>query len=103
MSDPEAKPTETLIYVDISTAPIISFDIAPAHGIMANTVQIELASRTLNPLPDGSVEVKFVTTGRLRCSQAAAMHLRNALDASLKMFEAPPQTPGPAAASSKLN
>lgn len=100
LSDPKAKPAETVTYIDLNNAPHIYFDIAPAHGVMANAVEIELAARTLNPLADGSVEVKFVTTARLRCSHAGAQHLRNALDAVLKMLEAPQQSP---AAASKLN
>lgn len=98
MTESEKKAAaETLVYVDINTAPIVHFDIAPAHGIMAGMVQIELASRTLNPKPDGSVDVVFVTSGRLRCSHAAAIHLRNALDAALAMLEVPPQSPATAA------
>ncbi|WP_322515232.1 hypothetical protein SR870_19875 [Rhodopseudomonas palustris] len=100
MSEPADKSAEAIIYVDIPTAPHVYFDIAPAHGVIANNVEVELATRTLNPLADGSVEVKFVTTARLRCSQAGALHLRNALDAVLKMFEASQQSP---AAASKLN
>ncbi|RJF76929.1 hypothetical protein [Rhodopseudomonas palustris] len=99
MSDRDDKTSDNITYVDLPGAPHVYFDIAPAHGVMANNVEIELAMRTLNPLPDGSVEVKFVTAGRLRCSQAGALHLRNALDAVLKMFEA---SKGPAAAA-KLN
>ncbi|MBI5131138.1 MAG: hypothetical protein HZA66_16985 [Rhodopseudomonas palustris] len=100
MSEPDDKSADSINYVDIPTAAHVYFDIAPAHGVMANGVEVELAARTLNPLPDGSVEVKFVTTARLRCSQAGALHLRNALDAVLKMFEASQQSP---AAASKLN
>jgi len=92
--------SDNITYVDIPTAPHLYFDIAPAHGVMADGVEIELAGRTLNPLADGSVEVKFVTTARLRCSRAGALHLRNALDAVLKMFEASQQGPSAAA---KLN
>ncbi|MGX7741490.1 hypothetical protein [Rhodopseudomonas parapalustris] len=99
MSEPTDKSDVT--YLDIPTAPHLYFDIAPAHGVIANGVEVELAARTLNPLPDGSVEVKFVTTARLRCSQAGAQHLRNALDAVLKMFEASQQ--GPSSAAAKLN
>ncbi|KPF94249.1 hypothetical protein NML43_13375 [Rhodopseudomonas palustris] len=100
MSKPDDKTSDTINYLDRTDAPHVYFDIAPAHGVMANNVEIELAARTLNPLPDGSVEVKFVTTARLRCSQAGALHLRNALDAVLKMFEASQQSP---AAAGKLN
>lgn len=100
MSDPETKPADTITYLDLPTAPIVYFDIAPAHGVMAGAIEIELAARTLNPLADGSVEVKFVTTARVRCSHAGGMHLRNALDAALKMLEVPEKT---ATAGSKLN
>jgi hypothetical protein len=99
MSDQPTK-SDDITYVDINTAPIVYFDIAPAHGVMANMVEIELAARTLNPLTDGSVEVKFITAARLRCSQAGALHLRNALDAVLKMFEASQKD---TTAASKLN
>jgi hypothetical protein len=54
----------------------------------------------LNALSDGSVEIKFITSGRLRCSPVAALSLRNAIDASLKMLEQPQQAP---AATAKLN
>ena len=91
MSDPDTKPADTVTYVDRPDAPIVYFDIAPAHGVMAGAIEIELAARTLNPLSDGSVEVRFVTTARLRCSQAGGLHLRNALEAALKMLEVPEQ------------
>src|SRR4051794_28553259 len=79
---------------------IIYFDIAPAYGVMSGIVQIELGARVLVPHQDDSVDVRFVTVGRLRCSATAATHLRNALDASLKMLEQP--VPNPVGAS-KLN
>jgi hypothetical protein len=78
----------------------IYFDIAPAYGVMSGIVQIELGQRILVPHSDDSVDVRFVTSGRLRCSATAAVHLRNALDASLKMLEQP--APNPVGAS-KLN
>jgi hypothetical protein len=74
--------------------------IAPAYGVMSSIVQIELGARILVPHQDDTVDVRFVTCGRLRCSATAAMHLRNALDASLKMLEQP--APNPVGAS-KLN
>jgi hypothetical protein len=100
MSDPDTKPADTVTYIDMTTAPIVYFDIAPAHGVMAGSIEIELATRTLNPLTDGSVEVRFVTTARLRCSQAGGLHLRNALEAALKMLDLPEQV---STAASKLN
>lgn len=80
--------------------PTIYFDIAPAYGVMSGIVQVELGARTLVPHQDDSVDVRFVSCGRLRCSATAALHLRNALDASLKMLEQP--QPNPVGAS-KLN
>ncbi len=73
--------------------PVIHFDIAPAYGVMRGIVQIELGARVLVPHHDDSVDVRFVSCARLRCSATAAMHLRNALDASLKMLEQPQPNP----------
>lgn len=68
---------------------IVYFDIAPAFGIMGGAIQIELASRILHP--DGAkVMIEFVTNGHLRCSPAAAVDLRNAIDKALAMLEGPP-------------
>jgi hypothetical protein len=92
MTEPAEK--GELIYENVDTAPIVYFDIAPAHGVIGGAVQIELAARILNAVSDGSVETKFITSARLRCSPTAALNLRNAIDASLRMIlEQPQQTP----------
>jgi len=80
-------------YDNRNDVPNIYFDIAPAYGVMSGIVQIELGARILVPHADDTVDVRFVTCGRLRCSATAAMHLRNALDASLKMLEQPAPHP----------
>jgi hypothetical protein len=99
MTEPVEK--GELIYENVDTAPIVYFDIAPAHGVIGGAVQIELAVRILNAVSDGSVETKFITSGRLRCSPTAALNLRNAIDASLRMIlEQPQQAP---AATAKMN
>jgi hypothetical protein len=72
-----AEKTETPAYENVNAAPVVYFDTSPAHGIMFGIIQIELASRILNARPDQSVEVKFITTGRIRCSPTAALNLRN--------------------------
>jgi len=56
---------------------------------MNGAVEVELATRILVPRPAGATEVKFLSSGRLRCSPTAATNLRNALDAALKMLEQP--------------
>jgi hypothetical protein len=99
MTEPTEK-NELVVYENVDTAPFVYFDLSPTHGIFSGSIQIELAARILNAVPDGSVEIKFITTGRLRCSPTAALNLRNAIDASLKMLEQPQQAP---AATAKLN
>jgi hypothetical protein len=81
-NQPPAKPSD-LIYEDTGAA-------------------VELATRILVPKPDGSTEVKFISSGRLRCSANAATNLRNGLDAALKMLEQP-QGSTAAIAAGKLN
>jgi hypothetical protein len=89
-----ARPPPDLIYEDTgSAAPLVYFDIIGAYGTMHGAVEIELATRILVPKPDGSTEVKFLSTGRLRCSAHAAANLRQALDAALKMLEQPQPEP----------
>ncbi|MBR1196140.1 hypothetical protein JQ634_20485 [Bradyrhizobium sp. AUGA SZCCT0240] len=85
-----------------AAAPLVYFDIVGAYGTMNGSVEIELATRILIPKTDGSTEVKFISSGRLRCSQNAAVNLRNGLDAALKMLEQPAANVAVVAAS-KLN
>ena len=99
MTEPADK-NELIVYENVDTAPFVYFDLSPAHGILGGAIQIELAARILNAVPDGGVEIKFITTGRLRCSPAAATNLRNANDAALKMLEQPQQSP---VAGAKMN
>ena len=104
MADQEnSQPAPSVVYEDTgSAASLVYFDIVGAYGIMHGTVEIELATRILVPAANGATEVKFLSTGRLRCSPAAAINLRNALDAALKMLEQPQPQPDPVAAS-KMN
>jgi hypothetical protein len=92
------NPPPDFIYEDTGgVAPLVYFDIVGAYGTMSGAVEIELAARILVPKADGTTEIKFMSTGRLRCSVQAANNLRSGLDAALKMLE-PPQA-GPVAAS----
>ena len=102
MADQEIpRPPQDLVYEDTgAAAPLVYFDIVGAYGTMHGAVEIELATRILVPRPNGSTDVKFLSSGRLRCSPNAAVNLRNALDAALKMLEQP--QPDPVAAS-KMN
>jgi hypothetical protein len=103
MSNP-ADPTMTTSpppYEDRGSAPFIYTDGSAAFGVMNGAIQIELASRVLIPRMDGGLDVKFVTTGHLRCSPAAAKLIREAIDGALKMLEQP--NPTPAAVGIQLN
>jgi hypothetical protein len=92
------KPPPDVVYEDTGgLTPLVYFDIAGAYGTFQGAIEIELATRILVPKPDGSTDVKFLSSGRLRCSPAAAVNLRNGLDAALKMLE--PQQTNPVAAS----
>jgi hypothetical protein len=94
-------PAPTPIFEDSHSASFVYFDITAAHGALNGAIQIELASRILIPRPDGPVEVRFRTTGHLRCSPVAAAQLRDSLNAAIKMIAQPQQQS--AAAGTKLN
>ncbi len=84
----DQPPPAQISYEDTGSAtPMVYFDIVAAHGTMNNVLQIELGSRILAALPDGRVEIKFISTARLRCSPTAAVNLRKAIDEALKMLE----------------
>ena len=91
MADQEARnPPAALVYEDTGAmAPVVYFDIVAAYGTMNGSIEAELATRVLLPRTDGTTNVKFLSSGRLRCSPSAALQLRNALDAALKMLEQP--------------
>ena len=66
---PTTKPGD-LVYEDTgANAPLVYFDIVGAYGTMNGSIEIELATRILVPKQDGSTEVKFISSGRLRCTQ----------------------------------
>ena len=90
MADQTTTKPADLIYEDTGAlAPLVYFDIVGAYGTMNGAVEVELATRILVPKPDGSTEVKFISSGRIRCTPNAATNLRNGLDAALKMLEQP--------------
>ena len=101
LRDTSKLPSDVLYEDSGGAAPLIYFDIIGAYGTMNGSIELELATRILVPKPDGSTEVRFLSTGRLRCSPAAAVNLRNGLDAALRMLEQS-QQPNPVAAS-KMN
>jgi hypothetical protein len=73
-------------YENVCTAPVVFFDRTPAHGTIGGNIEVELAIRALCPNADG-VDVKLLTSARLRCTPAAARHLIWALNAALRLVE----------------
>lgn len=67
-------------------APFIYFDGVSCFGHHNGAIQIELAANLLMPLGP-QVRVDIVQTGHLRCTPAAAMALREALDKALAMLQ----------------
>ena len=103
MTDQPSANAPGIVYEDTgSSAPLVYFDIVGAYGTMNGSIEVELATRILVPKGDGSTDVKFLASGRLRCTPTAATNLRNALDAALKMLEQPEANLA-AIAASKLN
>ena len=76
-------------FVDSRDTPMIFFDCVVCHGVMHGVIQIEIAGRVMIPNQDGGVEIKFIPTGRLRCSAEAAKALRQSLDVALSMAKHP--------------
>ena len=58
MTEPAEK-NELIVYENVDTAPFVYFDLTPTHGILGGAIQIELAARILNAVPDGGVEIKI--------------------------------------------
>jgi len=67
-------------------APFVYFDGVSCFGHHNGAIQIELAANLLMPVGPG-VRVDVIQTGHLRCSPAAAVALREALDKALAMYQ----------------
>jgi hypothetical protein len=89
MPDPDTPATNPGVTVSTTSAeraPFIYFDGVSCFGHHNGTIQIELAANLLMPLGP-SVRVDVIQTGHLRCTPAAAMALREALDKALAMLQ----------------
>jgi hypothetical protein len=98
MADPETPATsQGPVIISTSSserAPIIYFDGASCFGHHNGAIQIELAANLLMPV-GAAVRVDVVQTAHLRCSVAAALALREALDKALAMYQQGQQQPRP--------
>ena len=96
MTDPETPSTAqgpvTISTTSSERAPIIYFDGASCFGHHNGAIQIELAANLLMPV-GAAVRVDVVQTAHLRCSVAAALALREALEKALAMYKQGQQQP----------
>ncbi|MEX0303667.1 MAG: hypothetical protein AB3N24_14710 [Leisingera sp.] len=74
---------------------IVYFDGCTTFGKAGGTIQVELQANLLEPMPDGSVEVRSEVTGRLRCSSAAALQLIEALKRAVDLANSAPSDTDP--------
>jgi hypothetical protein len=90
MADPETPAANqgpvTISSSSAERAPIVYFDGASCFGHHNGAIQIELAANLLMPV-GAAVRVDVVQTAHLRCSVAAALALREALDKALAMYQ----------------
>jgi hypothetical protein len=90
MADPDAPATSPGSVIISTTsserAPFVYFDGASCFGHHNGAIQIELAANLLMPAGAG-VRVDVIQTAHLRCSPAAAVALREALDKALTMYQ----------------
>jgi hypothetical protein len=68
------------------SAPFVYFDGVITAGVHQTVIQLELAATTLVPTPDGKTTAVHVITGHMRCSPAAAVGLRKAIDSALGLL-----------------
>ena len=88
MADPETTNAGgvTIPNGSAERAPFIYFDGVSCFGHHNGAIQLELAAHLLMPVGPG-VRVDVIQTAHLRCSLAAALALREALDKSIAMMQ----------------
>ncbi len=88
MADPETTNAGgvTISNGSAERAPFIYFDGVSCFGHHNGAIQLELAAHLLMPVGPG-VRVDVIQTAHLRCSLAAALALREALDKSIAMMQ----------------
>ena len=84
--NPPTPPTQEFSKFSAESAPFVYFDGVMTAGVHQAVIQLELAASTLVPTPDGKTTAVHVITGHLRCSAAAAVGLRKAIDSALLLL-----------------
>ena len=77
---------------DLPSAPIIFFEFCPTLGNHNGLINIMLAAGIVMPSPGAVTDVVPVAVAHLRCTAAAAVQLRDAIDKAL-LIGTPVQNP----------
>jgi hypothetical protein len=80
----------TLQLIGNESAPFVYFDNAVTYGVLNGAIQLELTANTI--VPGGGptkTATEFVVVAHLRCSPAAAIDLKNAIEKALLMLTPP--------------
>ena len=89
MVDPTNPPTNQEIQIiGAATAPVIFADGVAAVGVLSGVAEIELATRALTPLADGSTRSDMLIVGHLRVSASGLAGLKDAIQ-KIEMMLAP--------------
>jgi hypothetical protein len=86
MPEKPGDPADTFVPIrDLPAAPIVYFEFCPTLGNNAGLINIMLATGLVMPAAGARTDIVPVAVAHLRCSAAAAMQLRDALDKALLM------------------
>jgi hypothetical protein len=86
MADTAATGTIKIAAGSSELAPFVYFDGVVTFGINNSIIQIELGANGISPEGTGT-KTNVLITSHLRCSAAAALSLRDALDKALGMLK----------------
>jgi hypothetical protein len=93
MTDKPAANAEVFVPVrDLPAAPIIFFEFCPTLGNANGLINIMLGAGVVLPTGGSTTEVVPVAVAHLRCTTAAAIQLRGAIDKAL-LIGSPVQNP----------
>ena len=81
MTDRISKPAR--VFADESHAPMVFFELVPSFGNNGGIITASLACGRAIATEDGKVDAAPIIVGYLKCSPAAAIQLRDAINKAL--------------------
>ena len=81
---PDVNSVQPVItFTDDRNAPIIYFEITPGLATIVGVISLTLATRIQVRIAGGQVDTRDVVVAHLRCTPAAAINLKAAIDQAL--------------------